>query len=451
MARLAEKEAAMDTGSQLRSTHSEHSVTSGEWCPIDRAMMEFLRLCDNGKSHELDEFCSHYPEPLRDRIRLACQNYLEVRKALDADTVNNNIMGVCGRTRLGDFEIVRELGRGSMGVVYLATQQSLKRQVALKVLPIHLLSSDRHMARLRREAVAAAKLEHPGIEKIYAIEEEAGTPYLVMEYIDGPNLQDTLRAHRGDSAERCGSATTTELPPPNSDRYFEFVADLIAQVAEALQCAHETGVIHRDIKPQNILIDRRGNARIVDFGLAKDLDESALTRTGSQVGTPYYMSPEQALPGGRPLDHRTDIFSLGIVLYEMLAHRRPFGGCSLSEVALAISLAQPPTPRRVNRRVPPALEVLCLRAMSKNPDNRFSSAGELAEELRRFLRSEPIESRAPSLLTRVYRAIQRRLAPLSERIFQLSAAYREIVDRGTFTGSDDPGFDLSSKTSLSAL
>jgi serine/threonine protein kinase len=266
-------------------------------------------------------------------------------------------MNLVGKT-LGKYQIVGEIGRGGMAVIYKAWQPSLGRYVALKVLSPFLQKDKDFIARFHREARAAAKLNHPNIVNILDAGEAEGINYIAMEYIDGESLRDILARGRLD-------ATTA--------------ASIVAQIASALDYAHSQGVVHRDIKPSNILIDRRGRVVLTDFGIARAVGFSRLTQTGALVGTPEYMSPEQA--EGLEIDHRTDIYSLGVVLYNMLTGRVPFEGTTPQAVLYGHVHKRPTPPSQLNPRISRDVEAVVLRALAKNKARRYQRAGELASAL----------------------------------------------------------------------
>ncbi len=345
-----------------------------------------------------------------------------------------DLVGNC----LGDFEIVREIGRGGMGVVYEARQVSLNRRVALKVLSGGLGLTPKAVQRFRREAEAAAKLQHTNIVPVYATGEENGTHFYAMELIDGPSLDHVIRLMKA-SRERqrpedsgrtpvadapgspldatgpyiavAGDASVpTALSTPSlscDSHYFDTVARMIAEVADALEYAHQQGIIHRDMKPSNLLLSPAGRLSVNDFGLARMLEQPGMTMTGEFVGTPAYMSPEQITAGRTPLDHRTDIYSLGATLYELLTLHLPFTGKQRDLVLAQILHKEPKTPRKVNSKVPVDLETICLKALEKDPDRRYQSAGALAEDLRRYINRFAISARRAGPVTRVKKGVRR--------------------------------------------
>ena len=286
--------------------------------------------------------------------------------------------------QLGDFHLLKEIGRGGNGVVYLARQESLGRMVAVKILWPAMRFSRHQMERFRREAIATAKLQHPGIVQVHMVGEDRDFPYLVMDYVDGESLSHRLlNGWLGESGEA----------------RFRKAAELAMHVAEALHHAHERGVIHRDVKPPNILIGGDGKPRVVDFGLAKDRADISITRTGQIEGTPNYMSPEQVKAVRAEVDHRTDVYSLGVVLYELITGQRPFEATSAEQIFHNITAHIPPRARKVDGRVPRDLETICHKAMEKKPGDRYATASALSLDLRRFLERKPILASPPSPLT----------------------------------------------------
>jgi serine/threonine protein kinase len=310
---------------------------------------------------------------------------------------------------LGEFRILREVGRGGMGLVYEAEQASLGRRVALKVLPFAATMDPRQLQRFHNEARAAASLDHPHIVKVHAVGQERGVHYYAMQFIDGQTLADLIGQQRGVNADRSiiahgprpaadtapAAAAATERAP--RDRaYYRRVAEWGIQAAEALEHAHQLGVVHRDVKPANLMIDGHGKLWVADFGLARTAADSGLTVTGDLVGTLRYMSPEQALARHGLVDHRTDVYSLGATLYELLALRPVFDGADRQELLRQIAFEEPRPPRRINRGIPPDLETVVLKALEKSPADRFATAQELAGDLRRFCEDLPIRARRPS-------------------------------------------------------
>lgn len=313
-----------------------------------------------------------------------------------------------GSRYLGEYRLLREIGRGGMGVVFEAEESRLGRRVALKVLPPHLTRGPRQIERFRREAAAAARLKHPGIVQIYEVGEVEGTHYFAMELVEGRPLDvvlEELRDENGDFSQGFGEARISAALPGG---YMTQVLTCVAQAAEALAAAHEQGVIHRDIKPQNLMLDG-GQLRVVDFGLCKDLARQEISQSREVAGTPEYMSPEQ-VSGLRQLDARSDIYSLGVVLFELLTLDRPFHAEGPTALMQAISTQEPRPPRRLNPRIPRDVEVICRKCLERDPAHRFATAAELAADLRRFLRHEPIEARPQGTATRILKLARRRTA-----------------------------------------
>jgi serine/threonine protein kinase len=324
---------------------------------------------------------------------------------------------------LGEYRIIREIGRGGMGVVYEAEQLSLGRRIALKVLPFAWSLDPRQLRRFKNEARAAAQLHHQNIVPVYAVGCERGVHFFAMQYIDGQTLAEVIREVRqlaGAGVAPDGPTSARETPSEagaadtaagvrgslatayssNSTTFFRTVAQLGVQAADALEHAHALDVVHRDIKPGNLLVDVRGRLWVSDFGLAQFQRDAGLTLTGDLLGTLRYMSPEQALARRGVVDHRTDIYSLGVTLYELLTGEPAYGGQDREELLRELSWKEPRPPRRLNRAIPADLETIVLKAMAKRADERYATARELAEDLRRFLEQKPILAQRPTLLER---------------------------------------------------
>lgn len=292
-----------------------------------------------------------------------------------------------GPKRFGDYELLEEIGRGGMGMVYRARQLSLNRIVAIKMLPARPFAAPAEEERLHLEAEVAGGLNHPNIVTIHEFGEHEGHFYFAMELVEGQNLAQLTRHH--------------SLPPKQAARYLK-------TIAEAVHYAHEHGILHRDLKPSNILVDLHDQVHITDFGLAKRLGaDSDLTLTGQLIGSPNYLSPEQAAGRHRDLTPRSDVYALGAVLYQLLTGRPPLIGESLQETLVWIREKEVPSPRLLNPRIPGDLETICLKCLQKEPARRYGTAKELAEDLGRFLGGEPIHARPPTLAYRFQKRVRR--------------------------------------------
>ena len=289
--------------------------------------------------------------------------------------------------QFGDYDLLEEIGRGGQGVVYRARQKSLNRTVALKVIGLGQWSSTPHLRRFRHEAEAAASLEHPQIVPIYEIGERDGSCYFSMKFIEGGQLDAVLR--REPMSIRRG-------------------AELLVKVARTVQFAHERGILHRDIKPGNILLDRHGEPHLTDFGLARLIEqESTVTNSFDVLGTPSYMAPEQAAGRTKELTAAADVYALGAVFYQMLTSQPPFAGGTTYETIRLVLETEPRSPRLWNPKVDVDLATICLKCLEKDPQRRYSSALALAEDLERWLRHEPIRARRSGIFTRSRKWIRR--------------------------------------------
>src|SRR3974390_974487 len=289
--------------------------------------------------------------------------------------------------RFGDYLLEQEIAHGGMGVVYRARQLSLGRAWAVKLLLLGGDSSAESVERFRREARSVAALRHPNIVAIHEIGEHEGQQFFSMDYVEGQNLAEAVRAG--------------PLEPRRS-------AEVAGAIAEAIHYAHEQGVLHRDLKPSNVLLDAFGQVHITDFGLAKRLDGSAdLTSTGQLVGTPNYISPEQAAGKHTGLGPASDVYSIGAVMYELLTGRPPFLSNSLQEARLGIQNKEPVSPHALNPALHRDLETICLKCLRKEPERRYGSAQALAEDLERWLRHQPILARPIGTIGRLTKWTQR--------------------------------------------
>jgi serine/threonine protein kinase/WD40 repeat protein/Flp pilus assembly protein TadD len=429
---------------------------------LGRLADEFTRRIREGQNPEPDEYVQRHPE-LAERIRGLFPTLMvlermaagEARPAGGeserADHFEPPVLNLPPGTVFGSYRIERKLGQGAMGVVYQAVHVPLDKPVALKLLLAADWGGSSHLERFFREAKTAAALHHTNIVPVFDIGLAGGTPYYAMQYIEGKGLDQVLRELEagtkacppptdagtttgGRCPEAASSAEPEGLPgsganpltAPTTDPegYFRRVAELMAQAAQGLAHAHQRGVIHRDIKPSNLLLDRQGVLWITDFGLARRAADPALTRSGVLVGTPRYMSPEQAEAARKTIDHRTDIYSLGATLYELLTRRPAVPGQTPEEVFTQIIVREPITPRRLDPRVPRDLETICMKCLQKDPARRYTTAQDLAEDLTRFLTREPIQARRIGAAERLWRWCRRnpRLAGLSAASALLLAA-----------------------------
>jgi len=365
--------------------------------PIDRKMIPLSRLGGNLASI-LDRYMADLQAgiaPNREQLLAAHPDLaVQLEGCLAGIEFIHQAVGAAAEkpATLGEFRIIREIGRGGMGVVYEAEQTSLRRHVALKVLRFGVVDDEEAMQRFRREAETVARLHHTNIVPIFAIGCEGGVHYYAMQFIEGRSLADVLAESQG-----------TRKP-----LLHEEVARWGLQAAEALAHAHQRGVIHRDIKPSNLLLDSEGVVWLTDFGLAKRADEVTLTVRGALMGTPRYMSPEQAESLERPIDHRTDVYSLGASLYELATGRPVFESATSHGVISQILNEEPARPSQIRPGLPRDFETIILTCLAKEPAQRFQSARAVAEDLRAVLDGRPIRARRARISERVVRYVRTR-------------------------------------------
>jgi serine/threonine protein kinase/Flp pilus assembly protein TadD len=421
---------------------------------------EFVARLERGERPDVEEYLARYPQHAAViRNLLASLQFIRL-SAADASATPAAPTGPTEpEAPLGDFRIVREVGRGGMGVVYEAVQISLGRRVALKVLPFAAALDPRQLQRFKNEAQAAAHLHHTNIVPVYGVGCERGVHYYAMQFIEGHTLAAMIHelrqlagldappteglgaaaqpmAHdlvsgrwapaqrRHADPELTGPYTPSPLTGPalhpatpltsgqsaRGQAFFRTAANLGVQTAQALEHAHQLGVIHRDIKPANLLVDERGNLWVTDFGLAHCQSQAGLTMTGDLLGTLRYMSPEQVLARRVLVDHRTDVYSLGVTLYELLTLEPAFAGTDRAALLRQIAFEEPRPPRQLNRGIPAELETIVLQAVAKNPAERYATAQELADDLERFLQNKPIHARRPSMVQKVWKWSRRHQA-----------------------------------------
>jgi serine/threonine protein kinase len=377
---------------------------------------------------------------IRSALRAHARGPQESTEAPDASA---RVAATAELGQLGDYRLLREIGRGGMGVVYEAEQISLRRRVALKILPFAGGVDARQLQRFRNEAEAAAHLHHSHIVPVFAVGSERGVHFYAMQYIEGQSLASLIADLSAASGpltpnpsppegrgEKQGRPLTRNPSPPEgrgekgmkstqaalalstqhsarSLQFFRRVATIGKQTAEALEYAHQMGVIHRDIKPANLLFDGRGEVWITDFGLAQFQSQAGLTVSGELVGTLRYVSPEQAMAKRGVVDHRTDIYSLGATLYEFLTLQPVFDGKDRHALLRQIDHEEPRLPRLLDPSIPYELETIVLKALAKNAADRYGSAQELADDLERFLEDKPIQAKRPSLAERARKWLRR--------------------------------------------
>jgi tetratricopeptide (TPR) repeat protein len=370
---------------------------------LDEVVVAYLEAVENGDAPDSEEWQARYPELASDLADFFADHdkvkrlTAPLRKAAsslplpieDPDTTVEYRPCPLLPTRIGnsgDYLLLEEIARGGMGVVYLARQISLDRMVAVKMIISGYMASQAEIQRFHAEALAAAHLDHPNIVPIYEVGEFEGQPFYSMKVMEGGSLSE----HLSDMRERPKEAV-----------------GLMVKVAQAVHHAHQRGILHRDLKPGNVLLDRAGEPYVSDFGLSKRIED--ITHSGVVVGTPGYMAPEQAGSQERPTT-AADVYSLGAVLYALLTGRPPFQAESRLEILKQLAEQVPRSPRMLNPRVDRDLETICLKCLEKSPVDRYSSVGSLAEDLQRYLAGEPIQARPSSLWVRVLKWIRRRPA-----------------------------------------
>jgi serine/threonine-protein kinase len=364
-------------------------------------VLELLEaMLESGQSPE--EVCHACPELLaevRQRWQQFCRIDAEVQALLPVQGTTPAAYAILPGSRPAElpavpgYEVQAVLGCGGMGVVFRARHLSLNRLVALKMALAGAYMIPQHRERFHREAEAVAALKHPNIVQIYDVGAADGTPYFTMEYIEGGNLAQKLAG----------------TPQPARQ-----AAMLVGTLAGAVQAAHQGGIVHRDLKPSNVLLTADGTPKIADFGLARHYDGGpALTMSGVRVGTPSYMAPEQAIGKTSAIGPASDIYALGAILYELLTGRPPFRGETATETERQVIAEEPVPPSRLNRTVPRDLETICLKCLQKNPQRRYATAADLAEDLERFQRNEPIATRRAGRLERTAKWVRRHPTPVS--------------------------------------
>ncbi|HEX4143903.1 MAG TPA: serine/threonine-protein kinase [Pirellulales bacterium] len=468
---------------------------------VVRAVQAYLAALESGKPVDRKTYVAQHPEIAAELAE--CLAGLELIHAAAGgwretplESMSVDHAATSSPSPLGDFRIVREIGRGGMGVVYEAMQLSLGRRVALKVLPFAAALDPKQLQRFKNEAQAAAQLHHNNIVPVYAVGCERGVHFYAMQLIQGHSLSMLIRqmralagrerdgdesgtsslvsnltlsrlipgqpsgagaspskhgsvghhasaevgstsaptapwdtsVHIGSGTHHPADASTTAAAAAltthhsSRSRYFRTVANLGRQAAEGLEHAHRVGIIHRDVKPANLLVDQQGNIWITDFGLAQFHAEVGLTRTGDMMGTLRYMSPEQALGNRVILDHRTDIYSLGVTLYELLTLEPVFAGSDRADLLRRIIEDEPRSMQSLEPLIPVELETIVLKALAKVPAERYATAQELADDLQRFLNDEPIRARRPTPLERMTKWARRHRGLVASAVLLLVTA-----------------------------
>ena len=368
---------------------NDEAHTAPENGDLDELLSHYLDELNADGFVDPEEILSTHPEHgpaiLRD-----LESYIELR-----DCESEHIRS------LGDYTLRRQIGRGGVGVVYEAWEGSMDRVVALKVLPAAVAADNKAFVRFMREAKTAGQLKHPSIVHVHGLGLQEDIPYYAMEFVEGETLGQVLA--------RMKSAPDSTNPFGERDQleFFGCLAKKFADVADGLQHAHSRGVVHRDIKPSNLIFDGDGRLRILDFGLAAVEGQDGLTLSSDFVGTPLYMSPEQAKRRRIQVDHRSDIYSLGVTLYEVVTGRPPHRGKSHADTMSQILEHDPPVPRSSNARIPRDLQTIILKCLRKDPVHRYRTAEALGQDLRRFARGDDIEARDEGRSTRLFRRMRR--------------------------------------------
>ena len=391
---------------------NEHRDEERELALLD----EYLSLLQIGEAPPRKQFLEDHPELASAIECIEALEYMAPEPlAADSDPSGETLplqsqLEAAPRD-FGQYELLGEIGRGGMGVVYKARQKGLERFVAVKMILASHLASDEHVRRFQDEAKAAARMQHSNIVHIHDVGQEHGQHYFAMEYIEGESLAEPIAA---------GAIDT------------ETAVQVTMAVARAVDHLHSQGIVHRDLKPSNILIDADGQPHVTDFGLAKFFGgDSQNTASGVITGTPSYMAPEQAGGRSRDIGPAADIYSLGAILYEMLTGRPPFREENPLDTLMEVLSCDPPLPRKLNPKVPRALELICLKCLAKSPEDRYESASDLAEELEHFARGEALQVRSPGPLQRLC-GWTRRQPALALRLGALSVFYAIALVNYTF-------------------
>ena len=426
--------------------------------PLDLLAEEFAQRVRRGERPSVSDYVRRYPN-LAGGLRQVLPPIAMMEKLKRRNTSGGESVAPLKLDKLGDFRIVREIGRGGMGIVYEAWQESLGRHVALKVLSRASLLDPTRLQRFEREARAAAGLHHTNIVPVFGVGQHEGLHYYIMQFIPGRALSDilaelagkgipggptthpreTTQTNGAPSKPRQDNGETSAKPqaaaiemPTRGRRYWSWVANIGKQVAEALQYAHLQGVLHRDIKPANLLLDDRGIVWVTDFGLAKLAELDDVTRTGDVIGTLQYMAPEGLHAQS---DARSDVYGLGLTLYELLTLRPAFTESSPAALMRSVSEGHLAPPRKINPHVPRDLETIVMKATSRDPAARYASAGDLADDLANFIHDRPVMARRASLGERAWRWCRRNRAVSALGAMAAACAIAAIVTGWVAYGS----------------
>jgi serine/threonine protein kinase/tetratricopeptide (TPR) repeat protein len=417
---------------------------------LARILDDYLVAIERGLPVNTEELIAQYPEDAEQlRGYLSGLQLFHAAAGAAAPQIDGSIIGgplPQPSQTLGDYRLVREIGRGGMGVVYEAWQLSLRRRVALKILPFTVANDAKQLSRFKNEAQAAAQVQHPNIVPVYAVGQENGVHFYVMQLVEGQSLTSLLEGLRSNGHQQDGGTTAPNYPDltiawpekhgstrPGSScaanqsnigvalpmrasetaDHIRVVARLAKQAALALHAAHEYGVVHRDIKPSNLLLDDQGKLWVTDFGLARCRQQQGLTQTGDVLGTMRYMSPEQALGRAALIDQRTDIYSLGITMYELATLHHPADGAGDLQLYFDRQREAPKPLREWNRHIAADFQTIVLKCLAEFPHERYSTARELADDCERFLEGRPIEACPPTLLSRATKWAKRRRATVA--------------------------------------
>lgn len=419
-------------------TESEHNSEN----TIEQAVQRFVDAQLQGQKPDIDEFVKQYPE-FENQIRQRLQNLNEIdslfdclMQADDSDFGNAIIESNLVGQKLGDYEILKMVGQGGMGAVFLARQVSLDREVALKVISSVGGTQAKNLDRFKRESKVLAKISHPNIVPIYEVGQQGPYSYFAMEYVRGVSLDKILSSIRNaksgskasDVMRKCVEAQTAIGDDKQQDAkgrteseidtdYIVNISKIVISIASALDYAHQKGVLHRDIKPSNILIDSNDTPKLVDFGLAKAETQQTITITGEFFGTPNYVSPEQ-IRKPETVDCRSDVFSLAATYYECLTLHPPFGGDTVNKTLTQVISKEAVPPKKYCPRLSTDFNTVLLHALEKSPEDRYQTAADFAADIQNILEFKPITAKRPSITRRAYKTVRRN--PLKVAILGIS-------------------------------